>query len=72
MEDMHLAENPNFLLHDIDNLEAIWIDIIFHSQSLALSVIYRPPTSMSFYDTLDEQLRCVAGRRKNIYSLWVI
>ncbi|KAL9972248.1 hypothetical protein ACROYT_G018519 [Oculina patagonica] len=57
MEDMHLTENPRFLPHDIDNLEAIWVDILFHSQRLALSVMYRPPKDMSFYDTLDKQLQ---------------
>lgn len=60
MEDMHLTENPRFLPHDIDNLEAIWVDILFHSQRLALSVMYRPPKDMSFYDTLDKQLQCIA------------
>ena len=30
MEDMHLAENPNFLSHDIENLKAIWVDIVIH------------------------------------------
>ena len=69
MEDMHLTENPRFLPHNIDNLEAIWIDILFHSQRLALSVMYRPPKDMSFYDTLDKQLQCIARRRKNIFIM---
>ena len=69
MEDMHLTENPRFLPHDIDNLEAIWVDILFHSQKLPLSVMYRPPKDMSFYDTLDKQLQCIARRRKNIFIM---
>ena len=58
-------ENPSFFPRDLDNTEAIWVDIVFHSQRLALSVMYRPPKNLFFYESLDKQLRSVAKRSKN-------
>lgn len=58
-------ENPSFFPRDLDNTEAIRVDIVFHSQRLALSVMYRPPKNLFFYESLDKQLRSVAKRSKN-------
>lgn len=58
-------ENSSFFPRDLDNTEAIWVDIVFHSQRLALSVMYRPPKNLFFYESLDKQLRSVAKRSKN-------
>ena len=55
----------SFFSCNLDHIEAIWVDIVFHSQRLALSVMYRPPKNLFFYESLDKQLRSVAKRSKN-------
>lgn len=51
-----LNESPAFA-SEKDDTEKIWADINFHSQHLALALMYRPPKHLSFYEKLDKQLQ---------------
>ena len=50
----------------LSTLEAIWVEIKFHSQNLALSIMYRPSKDTNFFSELEKQLDCVCNKKKNI------
>lgn len=52
-----------------NTLEALQGEVIFHSQRLVLSSIYRPPNSADFYAKLEKQLDGVCRRRKNFMEI---
>ena len=51
----------------LNTLEAICVELKFHSQNLALSInMYRPPEDTNFFGMLERQLDCICKKKKNI------
>lgn len=47
-------------------LETIWLELKFHSQNLAFSIMYRPPKDTNFFVMMERQLDCICKKKKNI------
>ena len=69
-ESLDLVLIQNCFPANLDTLEAIWAELKFHSQNLALSIMYRPPKDTNFFGILERQLDCICKKRKTS-SLWV-
>ena len=65
-ETVDVVEKSELILEEWNNIEVIWVEIIFHSQRLLFSTMYRQPRDVNFYPTLEKQLECVCRKNKNI------
>ena len=51
---------------DIQELEAVWINVTLHSQSTLIGCLYRPPKDMTFFSSLQALLNKIWVKRKNV------
>ena len=66
IDTLDVVERSNLFSDKLNTLEAIWVEVILHSQRLVLSIMYRPPNDADFFSVLEKQLDSVCGKRKNI------
>ena len=69
VEYLDVVEVSSLFLVKRNTLKALRGEVIFHSQRLVSSSIYRPPNSADFYAKLEKQLDGVCRRRKNIMEI---
>ena len=48
------------------NIEAVWVELILHSQRVLIGTIYGHPKDMAFYDKFNTVLEGIWQKRKNI------
>lgn len=65
-ESLDIVEIQNCFPANLNTLEAIRAELKFHSQNLALSIMYRPPKDTSVFSMLERQLNCISKKKKNI------
>lgn len=69
---LYYAESLDFVLiqncfpANLNTLEAIWAELKFQSQNLALSVMYRPPKDTNFFGSWKGNLTVFARKSQNI------
>ena len=51
------------------NMEAVWVELILHSQRVLIGTVYRHPKEMAFYDKFNTVLEGIWQKRKNIILL---
>ena len=51
------------------NIEAVWVELILHSQRVLIGTIHRHPKDMAFYDKFNTVLEGIWQKRKNIILL---
>ena len=66
VESLDIINNPELFPEKCKKIEAIWVEIIFYSQRLVFSTMYRPPSDANFYLTLEKQLEYVCRKKKNV------
>ena len=60
-----LTVHPD-LKWDIQELEAVWINLTMRSQSTLIGCLYRPPKDMTFFSSLQGLLNKIWVKRKNV------
>lgn len=61
---LDIAEIQNCFPANLNTLEAIWAELKFHSQNLALSIMYRPPKDTNFFSMLERKLDCICKKKE--------
>ena len=68
-ESLDIVLIQNCFPANLNTLEAIWAELKFHSQNLALSIMYRPPKDTNFFGMLERQLNCICKKKENIFIM---
>ena len=66
-ESLDIVLIQNCFPANLNSLEAIWAELKFHSQNLALSIMYRPPKDTNFFGMLERQLDHLQEKEKHPY-----